>query len=339
MKPDRNSVAYLAWFLGTAAVLFGVAIGLSLFFKPLSGDLTRIGRWSERDFGPTHAQSLPVVRANGPLLTSQQILVLGDSFSHPNIWQSYLSESVKLDTLSFEFKDVGCIDNWVNWVVSQTDLRVQKVIIEVAERSFVPVFRNDRACISSTPMASAALDKTSSAGLMQGISLDAIYLFQTAGNTLRLYWQTGRINSGEVVSVPLAKSNLFSNARANRLLYYAEDDNKKSWTQQDITAAIENLKKIQNRLAKFRLVVVVVPDKSTIYRPYILDRPDQIGHPDVFSALAASGIDSIDLRELFLEKVTSNIDLYLPNDTHLGPSGYRLMGSAIAERLQSTGTK
>lgn len=339
MKPDRSSVAYIAWFLGTAAVLFGVAIGLSLFFKPLSGDLTRIGRWSERDFGPTHAQPAPVIRANGPVLTDQQILVLGDSFSHPNLWQSYFSESTKLDTLSFEFKDVGCIDNWVNWVVSQTALGARKVIIEVAERSFVPVFRNDKACVSSVPVASKVPDKRPSSGLMQGISLDAIYLFQTAGNTLRLYWQAGRINSGEVVSVPLAKFNLFSNTRANRLLYYAEDDNKKSWTQQDITAAIENLKKIQNRLGKFRLLVVVVPDKSTVYRPYILGSLDQIGHPDVFSALAASGIDSIDLRELFREKVTSHIDLYLPNDTHLGPGGYHLMGAAIAERLQSTGTK
>jgi len=339
MKPERNSLGYLAWFLGTAVVLFGVAIGLSLFFKPLSGDLTRIGRWSERDFGPTRAQSPPVIRANGPLLRDQQILVLGDSFSNPNIWQSYLSESTKLDTLSFEFKDVGCINNWVNWVVSQTALEAKKIIIEVAERSFVPVFRNDRACTASTPVASKAFDKTSSAGLTQGISLDAIYLFQTAGNTLRMRWQAGRINSGEVVSVPLASSNFFSNTKAKRLLYYAEDDNKKSWTQRDITAAIENLKKIQSRLVKFRLVVVVVPDKSTVYRPYILGLPDQIEHPDVFSALTASGIDSIDLRELFREKVTSHIDLYLPNDTHLGPSGYHLMGAAIAERLQSTGTK
>lgn len=339
MKSDRNSVIYIACFLGTAAVLFGVAIGLSLFFKPLSGDLTRIGRWSERDFGPTRVQSPPAIRANGPLLTDQQILVLGDSFSHPNIWQSYLYESTKSDTLSFEFKDVGCIDNWVNWVVSQTALASKEVIIEIAERSFVPVFRNDRVCISGVPVASKATDKMPSAGLMQGISLDAIYLLQTTGNTLRMRWQAGRINSGEVVNVPLASPDLFSNRKAKRLLYYAEDDNKKSWTQQDITMAIETLKKIQNRLGKFRLVVVVVPDKSTVYRPFVLGASDQSGYPDVFSALATSGVNSVDLLNLFREKVTTNIDLYLPNDTHLGPDGYRLMGAAIAERLQSTGTR
>ena len=92
-------------------MLLLAAVGLSMYFKPLSGDLTRIGKWAERDFGPTLMQESPVIRPNAAALTHQQILVLGDSFSHPNIWQSYLFESSMLETLSFEFKDVGCIDN------------------------------------------------------------------------------------------------------------------------------------------------------------------------------------------------------------------------------------
>lgn len=339
MKPDRNFVVYVAWFSGTALMLLLAAVGLSLFFRPLSGDLTRIGKWSERDFGPTLLQASPVIRANGPLLAHQQILVLGDSFSHPNIWQSSLSASSKLDTLSFEFKDVGCIDNWVNWVTAQAVSDVQTVIIEVAERSFVPVFRSDRRCVSSIPVASGTADKTRSTSLMRGITLDAIYLAQTAANTLRMRWQAGRINSGEAVNVPLSNANLFSNIRANRLLYYAEDDSKKSWTRQDIAAAVENLQKIQGRLGKMRLIVAVVPDKSTVYRPYMLDRAAEAEYPDIFTSIAASGADLVDLRSVFQKNAASTIDLYLPNDTHLSPSGYRMMASAIAERLQPAGGK
>lgn len=339
MKPDRNSVVYVAWFSGTALMLLLAAVGLSLFFKPLSGDLTRIGKWSERDFGPTLLQASPVIRGNGPLLTHQQILVLGDSFSHPNIWQSSLSASSKLDTLSFEFKDVGCIDNWLNWVTAQAASGVQTVIIEVAERSFVPVFRSDRRCVSSIPVASATAEKTRPTSLVRGITLDAIYLAQTAANTLRMRWQAGRINSGEAVNVPLSNANLFSNIQANRLLYYAEDDSKISWTQQDIAAAVENLKNIQNRLGKLRLVIVVVPDKSTVYRSYMLRAATTAEYPDIFSSIAAAGVDSVDLRSLFQKNVASTIDLYLPNDTHLSPSGYRMMASAIAERLQTAGEK
>jgi hypothetical protein len=337
MKSNHNFVAYVAWFSGTALMLLLAAVGLSLFFKPMSGDLTRIGKWSERDFGPTLLQEAPVIRANASVLTHQQILVLGDSFSHPNIWQSYLFETSKLDTLSFEFKDVGCIDNWLNWITVQAASDVQTVIIEVAERSFVPVFRSDRRCVSSIPVASVTADKTRSTSLMWGITLDAMYLVQTAANTLRMCWQSGRTDSGETVNVPLSNANLFSNIRANRLLYYAEDDSKKSWTQQDIAAAVENLKKIQNRLGKLRLVIVVVPDKSTVYRSYIIGAATTAEYPDIFSSIAAAGVVSVDLRSLFQKNVASTIDLYLPNDTHLSPSGYLMMASAIAERLQTAG--
>lgn len=339
MKPDRNFVAYLGWFSGTALVLLLAAVGLSIYFKPLSGDLTRIGKWAERDFGPTLMQESPVIRPNAAALTHQQILVLGDSFSHPNIWQSYLFESSMLETLSFEFKDVGCIDNWLNWVSAQAASNVQTVVIEVAERSFVPVFKNERRCVVSTPVTSAKSGKATSTNLLSGITLDVTYLLQTAGNVLRMRWQTGRINSGEAVNVPLSNASLFSNVRANRLLYYTEDDSKISWTKQDIADAVENLQKIQGRLGNIHLVVAIVPDKSTIYRPFMLEAARQAQYPDIFSFIAEAGLSSVDLRSLFQKNVERTTDLYLPNDTHLSASGYRLMAAAIAQRLKSAGGK
>jgi hypothetical protein len=339
MTSDRGFVAYLAWFTCTAVALLLTAISLSLFFRPLAGDLTRIGKWPERYFGPTLPQPLPAVRTNGPSLTHQQILVLGDSFSHPNIWQSYLAESNKLDILSFEFKDVGCIDNWVNWVVAQPVSEVKTVIIELAERSFVAVLKNQRSCVSSIPPASAATDKTRAGNFVQGITLDAAYLTHTAANTLRMSSQAGDISSGDVINVPLSNSKLFSNSRSSRLLYYAEDDSKKLWTEQDIAAAIANLKRIRARLGALRLIVVVVPDKSTVYRSYMSGAAGKARYPDASAYLAASGIDTVDLFSLFRGKVAGEVDLYLPNDTHLGANGYRLMATAVAARLQSTAGK
>lgn len=334
MKSDRSFGAYVAWFSGTALALFFTAVGLSLFFGPLSGDLTRIGKWAERDFAPGRPQALPPVRGNGPQLTSQQVLVLGDSFSHPNVWQSYLVEAGKLETLSFQFRDVGCIDNWVNWVNAKAEGGSRTVVIQVAERSFVSVFKNIKPCVFSVPVASETPGKTSPGKLMSGITLDVVYLFQTAANSLRLRWQSGRANSGGVANVPLSTASLFSNARANRLLYYAEDDNKKSWTRQDIDTAIVNLRKIRGQLKASNLLFVVVPDKSTVYRPYMLDEADKAGHPDIFAAMKSSGIESVDLLTLFRQNVTGTVDLYLPNDTHLGPSGYRLMGGLVADSIQ-----
>lgn len=337
MKPDHNLLSYLAWFFGTVLALLFSAIALSLFFKPLEGDLTRIGHWAERDFAPTRSQSAVLIRANGSFDKTPRVLVLGDSFSHPNIWQSHLAESGGFETLSFQFKDVGCIDNWLNWVIEQKASSSPTVIIQVAERSFVPIFRNDRTCMRSTPLAETVTANTAKAkGLMSGLTLDAAYLFLTLANTLRMRWHNGRISSGEVINVPLSQSTLFSNSKSGRLLYYAEDDNKKMWSQKDIQMAMSNLKRIQNRLAEknLHLLVALVPDKSTVYRPYMLAEADKTGYPDISSALVNAGINSADLLGLFHEKVAGNADLYLPNDTHLGGTGYRLMASAIHEQLK-----
>ena len=257
MRPDRNFVPYLGWFFGTTLLLLAVAVGLSIYFKPLSGDLTRIGKWAERDFGPTLFQEYPAIRANDSELTNQQILVLGDSFSHPNIWQSYLFTSSKFNTMTFEFKNVGCIDNWLNWIEAKKGAsNLQMVIIEVAERNFVPVFRSDKRCVSSIPVASDTSEKKRLIDIKPGITLDATFLLQTLGNAQRLRWQEGRINSGDTINVPLSNASLFSNRWSKRLLYYAEDDSKKSWTQIDISTAVENLQKIQKRLKKIQLIFV-----------------------------------------------------------------------------------
>lgn len=329
---DNTSKSYAAWFLGTALALLVAAVGLSLFFKPLSGDLTRIGKWAERDFQPT-LQSPISARPNGASFVHQQVLVLGDSFSHPNLWQSQVWESSRLETLSFHFKDVGCIDSWLSWVVRQESSGLRMVVVQVAERSFVPVFRNYRTCVYIAPVAMEVPDRKPE-GLIAGITLDPLYLFRTATNSIRMRFQNGRLYSGDVVNIPLSKSEFFSNHLPNRLLYYAEDDNKKKWSQKDIDESVATLKRIQRRLGKLPFMVVVVPDKSTTYLPYTLGVQGKPVYPDILRAMRAAGIDTVDLLSLLQKKLSGNVDTYLPNDTHLGPSGYRLVGSAIAENIQ-----
>ena len=63
----------------------------SLFFTTYQGDLTRIGKWLESDFGWQEAQ--PTI--NPELLASSSIdeadaLAIGDSFSENLHWQSVL---------------------------------------------------------------------------------------------------------------------------------------------------------------------------------------------------------------------------------------------------------
>lgn len=336
MMTDRISISYLTWFAFPVFAFLIISIPLSIFFEPLSGDLTRIGHWSERDFGWNKPQQVVSVRANGASILNPQVLVLGDSFSHPNIWQSYLAEAGNLEILSFQYQDVGCVDNWLNWVVEKNYSNMHTVIIQIVERSFIPVFRNMNTCTSRIPKPLEIVKENirperSGSGLI----LDATYLFPTATNMLRMAWTEVRIISGEVINVPLSTDGLFSNRKSNRFLYSAEDENKKSWTEKDMTTAVANLKLIQDDLAKrgMHLLVVLVPDKSSVYRQFFVTQESREGYPDIFEKLKVSGVNNVNLLGFFQQSAGEVVDLFLPNDTHLSTQGYKLMASKVANDL------
>jgi len=336
MKSDRTSISYLSWFAFPVLTYLIVAVPLSIFLEPISGDLTRIGYWSERDFGWNKAQPEVAVQANGALSSNPQVLVLGDSFSHPNIWQSYLAESQHLEILSFQYQDVGCVDNWLNWVLDNNYSNMRTVIIQVVERSFVPVFRNLNRCASRVPVPfEVAEEHITVARPDSGLTLDATYLFATATNMFRMAWSDDRIVSAGVVNAPLSSDSLFSNRKSNRLLYYAEDENKMSWSEKDMTLAVGNLKSIQGALDKrgLNLVVIVVPDKSSAYRNYLADEKNKDGYPDIFEQLKASDVNNVNLLGFFQYAVGETVDLYLPNDTHLSVQGYKLMALKVSDEL------
>jgi hypothetical protein len=334
MKTDRSSLSYLKWFAFPVITFFAIAIPLTLFFEPISGDLTRIGHWSERDYGWHHPQPTVVVRANGSVIENPQVLILGDSFSHPNIWQSYLAESRRLEILSFQYQEVGCIENWLRWVSEKHYPNVRTIVIETVERGFVPLFRSLNSCAGRAPKSfelagGNLLPVRSTKGLM----LDAGYLIPTAANSIRTALSDSVVASGEVINVSLSTDKLFSSRRSNRLLYYMEDDLKAGWSEKDMTAAVKNLKRVQDGLAEqgLRLVVVVVPDKSTTYRPYMTDRASRNGYPDIFRQLSSAGVRNVNLLDQFQHAAGEVVDLYLPNDTHLSTQGYKLMASQVAD--------
>ena len=166
-----------------------------------------------------------------------------------------------------------------------------------------------------------------------GLMLDAGYLIPTAVNMLNMAWRDGRMVSGEAINVQLSTDKLFSNRKANRLLYYAEDELKMNWSEKDKAAAVENLKYIQDDLAKkgLRLVVIVVPDKSSVYRKYLVREANMDGYPNVFDQLKSAGVNNVNLLSFFQQAVGETVDLYLPNDTHLSTQGYKLMTLKVAD--------
>lgn len=339
MKSNNNFTHYLAWFGFPVLTFFIIAIPLSLFFEPVSGDLTRIGHWSERDFGWNKSQATVSIRANGTWLSAPEIIVLGDSFSHPNIWQSYLSERQSVNIISFQYQDVGCVSNWLSWMANEDYLKARTVIIEIVERSFIPVFRKLNHCSNLKPKALNVDEKNlTPVRKKKGLTLDAGYLFPTAMNTLQAFSSDERIISGNVVNMPLTTSALFSNHISDRLLYFTEDDLKMNWSDKEIALSVASVKSIQDDLEEkmIRLVVVIVPDKSTTYRNFFANEERSTIAPNIFEQLKLAGVNNVNLKGAFQQKAGEVVDFYLPNDTHLSNQGYKLMAMEIAEYLNST---
>src|SRR3569833_1657581 len=105
---------YLLYFSATVFSILLLTAFLGLIFEPfepLTGDLTRIGYYAEKDFGWNAPQPVFQNAANGKAITFLDILVIGDSYSKDNVWQSVFAANTHQQIQSFETAHVGCISH------------------------------------------------------------------------------------------------------------------------------------------------------------------------------------------------------------------------------------
>ena len=116
---------------------------------------------------------------------------------------------------------------------------------------------------------------------------------------------------------------------------FAEASKDEVVKKNGILASIGNLKSIQEKLrqVKPRFVVIVIPDKSTVYRTCISGVNKDIEYPDISPFLQDAGVIGVNLLDHFRQAVIDVLDLYLPNDTHLSAQGYQLMMSRMADEF------
>lgn len=328
---------YLRYFLAPVIAIGAFAAGLSIWLEPLSGDLTRTGFFAERDFGRNGPQPVIKVLANGKTVTHPDVLVLGDSFTEDNLWQSELAEHGDHRILSFLYDHPTCISQWLNYALSRPGPKT--VIVQTVEREFVGRYADMRQCRPDRPVTVKVLpSKTDAIRPTWPPALHLSYTFKTVLNTWKRRHTKGTFRSAIVINTPLKPGcAAFSSRRADRLLYYAPDNRKLHWTAQQIDAAAANIRKIQDEFAAHgkRLIFVLVPDKSSAYRDCLADDPDNATRKRInpTQALLAAGVRTPDLMHAFQQNANRIDDLYLPDDTHLSPAGYILMARQIAPLL------
>ena len=334
-------MSFMRSFVFGAIVCCAVVFALGSFIEPVTGDLTRLGALAERSWGWNTPQTKPAIR---PRLATDQasIFVIGDSFSDPNIWQTVLENELGRFTQSYSWstdRNFGCTKEKLREISKQAP-QVKDLILEVVEREFVSRFTDltlPAACSAfeiTSPRVRPAAPKLSNHRPTFALQLqDPIYALKATYGEMRGYARL--TSSGDAVVTPLLTDRLFSNKRSAWLLYYAGDFNKNSWQANQVSEAIKNLKELSDDASSLgiRLMVVVIPDKSSVYAQYVDGPALPIIQYPLWQLLALAGLASVNVKDLYTNALPSQLDLYLPNDTHLGFNGYNLLAKAIAGKF------
>lgn len=322
-------------------------IVFSWWAEPIHGDLTRIGKWTERDFGPRAAPPSIQVIATGEDLKNPDVLVLGDSFSEKNLWQSIFQQKSGLSVQSFHY-DKNCLNNWLKFAIYDPASKI--IVIQTVERSLIVRFNQISKCkdTKSIPIIIKS-ELADGQRKLWPMTTDFSYLGYSALNTFESFLRDENyLQKFMTINVSLKKNcALFSNYRNDKLLYYADDDLKKSWLGKDIHQSILNILEIQKTVEKNgkKFIFLIAPDKSTIYKKCMFTNKilqgsgDGKGDKDTNDILISAGIHTPQMIHQFQEKINTTIDLYDPDNTHWSQAGYLLAGETMFQFVQNQSNK
>ncbi len=319
------------FFLFVVAVLaiYGAA---GFWFLPMAGfegDLTRMAKLPESDFGWTKEQ--PAVDPKwmqSAAWEDADVLVIGDSFSNAQVWQSVLARNgMKVHTESWGRMYMLCADlgKWIR----DKGFKGRHVVIESAEKYLEVRLQDSMSCqhISYHPLNEpqaqlppVLIDRTHDYSGRLSVGL------QTALNQYRYRRRSAQPgfmqwdDLGEVRLVRLDDGcRLFSHTRCQDVLFYQKD------LIGDVGEnVLGNMAELNKRLAGFDVAWMVIPDKASVYLPgekkLWNEAKRRFGAPDLLNELRQARYQTM--------------DLYFANNTHVSTSGYLLLGEIMLHRLQ-----
>lgn len=329
---------------------------LGIRMQPINGDLTRIGAFSESQYGWNAPQRVFAQPLFGSSVSDQaDVLVIGDSFATAMTNHQWQNQVVAVTGL--KVSTVSSYDLTVDQVMADAAYRARPprfLVLTLVERHFPTMLARQARCEAPVPVRVAPAGPTSLKPQLQMPTVDngveitrptewtdwrdvtlglavkrlvreSVYRLQ--GRQLTKTWQYG-----------LSRSDLFSNELSDRLLVFRGDIEKTAqWreaTQAGIDCLLAELRRKVEAGGHTRLVVLVAPDKLTAYAPWVTDRSVQ-GLSEL-DALADRHPDLIPPIHRTLEAAIAagTQDVYLPNNTHWGIKGHLLVGQVMADFLQ-----
>ena len=330
-------------------------VALAAWLEPVQNDLTRLGGYSERDFGWNGLQlgfRPPLVPVAVPGRT-YEVVVIGDSFStskfiapgaprvDDGFWTDVFAQRTGLVIGAFHRDAVSPAAYLASDTFKAAPPRL--VIYEIVERELdaVPAAGVPCPAAPSAPgpafvLRPAPLDRTpapharDAARHLGTAQVDTAVDFATKQVTR---WLTGR-DWTDVLQLPLSRRDLFSNHRPDRLLIYKQDARKASIgpaQEADLACYFLDLQSKVEANGQTAFLLMVVPDKSTAYAAYTLAP----ALPNMAERMARNAaLHTMRLDTAVQEAVAQGRrDVYLPSDTHWGWAGKEVAADALIARL------
>lgn len=317
----------------SVAILLGGYGLMGFYFLPwanFAGDMTRMAMLPESMFARTKEQ--PVINRNdmrSAAWEDAEVLVIGDSFSMAQAWQSVFNQHgkrVRTESWGNINKLCGDMSEWVR----SKGFNGKYIVIESAEMNFEARLADSLECqhtiyhplrsvaVTSQPALPDLKSNRYSGRMSVGI--------RTAWNAFE-YERMSRKSDfkhwdmpGDVWVERLAEGcDLFTHARCNDVLFY------KKFRASDLgDNVLRDMKMVNTRLNGYTVVWAVIPDKSTVYL-----RQDKR-----FWDEAERRFGAPNLLRLYRQALhNKTVDLYLGNDTHVSTAGYLLLGNELYRHL------
>lgn len=318
----------------TALLSYGA---LGFYFLPLAGfqgDLTRMALLPESEYGQRKDQ--PTIEATlfrQAEMSEADILVVGDSFSVDQVWQSELvKQGMKVRTETWDTVR-GICDDFMPWLRAQ-GFKGSFVVLEIIERNIHDGLQKSLACHNMDTHTNIASDKTRqppathfnpdapnrSGRISIGLQT-AINAHQVRKLTSVTDFQSAALDNGATLAHVADGCELFSHRRCETVLFLTGEQ-----TQDLLEEDVAAVSKLNGRLSGITPIWAFVPNKSTSYF-----------YPDKqFWNKAERRFNAPNLLRMTQQAIASKtVDLYPANNTHFSTTGYLLMGAEIYKTIQT----
>ena len=355
MNSSTSSSSFRRFGLGFLLLAFVPGLGLfylGLWLEPLAGDLTRIGGFSERDYGwqsPQLGFKDPLPKDEGSY-HYRDVWVLGDSFATawPKLqWQNHLQEKTGWSVGTQNINRVS-----IERLLKDPEFKAHPpkvLILESAER-YLPLRLKETTAepvqqsmssplIPSLKIQTSAKNPEGHEPLLRSQSLKDIQI-PFAGRYLLRTFQREILGQhpGNTLRLKLKRDGLFSNRKAQSLLVFREDLQKEPlWRQMGTQGIRERLESLRSRVegnGVTQLVVLIAPDKLTAYRD-LLDEPHLHPFTELKNLIAQQPKLLPDTPKALDAAIhAGRSDVYLPDDTHWGASGQEIVADTVIAFLE-----